>query len=194
MWRIAAQPEFVYDFHMQLLGVREVAEKELHVFFSAVRVYALKHPRVRLFALFCGIPLTRTASTRHGTFNLDEHLRFSMAEKKKKRVQLESDMGVMGENATVTLLSEEVSRLDAPSVESVDAKEAASGADAADAGGGEGGVGGEGKGEEKVTLSVEKEAAIEREFTAPDAVAFYLKVRAACVAVACTAIAMLACS
>ncbi len=70
----------MYDFHMALFGVREVAEKELHSFFMAIRKFATKHPRVRTFALFCGIPMTHTASTRGGFFNLDVHLRYSSTE------------------------------------------------------------------------------------------------------------------
>ncbi len=66
--------ELVYDLHLMLFGVREVAEKELHSFFQLVRRYAPRHPRVRTFALFCGIPMTLTASTRSGFFNLDVHL------------------------------------------------------------------------------------------------------------------------
>ena len=66
--------EFVYDFHLTLYGVREVAEKELHTLFVGVRKYAPKHPRVRNFALFCGIPMTLTPSTRGGFFNVDMHL------------------------------------------------------------------------------------------------------------------------
>lgn len=64
----------MYDFYLQLFGVREVAEQELHFLFTAVRELASKHPRVRLFALFCGIPMTQTKSTAHGFFDLDAHL------------------------------------------------------------------------------------------------------------------------
>lgn len=66
--------EFVYDFYLQLFGLREVAEQELHYLFTNVREYASKHPRVRLFALFCGIPMTNSLSTKHGHFNLAVHL------------------------------------------------------------------------------------------------------------------------
>ena len=62
----SAQVEFVYDYYLQLYGVREVAERELHSLFSGVRQYATRHPRVRVFALFCGIPMTLTLSTVHG--------------------------------------------------------------------------------------------------------------------------------
>ncbi len=43
MW--AEQVEFVYDYYLQLYGVREVAEKELHVLFQAVRQVLYMHCR-----------------------------------------------------------------------------------------------------------------------------------------------------
>jgi hypothetical protein len=155
---LAPQPEFVYDFHMQLLGLREIAEKELHVLFTAVRAFALVHPRVRLFALFCGIPLTLTESTRHGFFNLDAHLKSTVgARQRVKPAVLDGDddedapMGadVMAADATEALMQQVSKEIDAD------------------------GDGTDGP----PLLSREKEAAIERELTSPDAVAFYLKVR-----------------
>ena len=71
------QVEFVYDYYLQLYGVREIAEKELHMLFTSIRQFASRHPRVRLFALFCGIPMTVTLSTCHGYFNLDTHLKYT---------------------------------------------------------------------------------------------------------------------
>jgi hypothetical protein len=52
----AMQVELVYDLHLTLFGVREVAEKELHAFFVSVRKYVLPpslpfHPLPQLSTL-----------------------------------------------------------------------------------------------------------------------------------------------
>lgn len=57
---------FLYDQALTKCGVRDLAERALHELFVAVRAHMGEHPRVRAFALFCGIRIT------HGTENPED--------------------------------------------------------------------------------------------------------------------------
>lgn len=155
--------ELVYDLHLTLFGVREVAEKELHAFFVSVRKFAPKHPRVRTFALFCGIPMTVAASTKGGFFNLDVHLAVTAPKKPEAPAPPPVPDTVMP--GTVESLYKVAAPPKAPLDELEDSLARA----------GEGGSDGLDTSSLATSMDREREAAIEREMVSTDAVQFYLK-------------------